>query len=163
MDGGTTLNAALQAVKRFGTCKGDVWAFRSHRINQKPPEQAYQNGRKYITIQGFQIDVDLYEMKSCLADGYPFIFALSTFQSFGLATQKHGRVPVPSRGEVANFRHGCHAMLAVGYSDRDRVFVVKNSWGKQFVSIKHSIDVICLELILLLRVVTAIATYRMTT
>ncbi len=162
-DSGTTLESALEAVKKFGCCKDNMWPFKTDLINRKPFEQAYQNGRKYLTTEGFPLDVDLYEMKSCLADGYPFVFGIFTFPSFGKADDNQGRVPMPRPGESVNSTHGAHAMLAVGYNDQNQVFTVKNSWGTDWVSIKHSNHMICVEFILLFRVTTAIAIYRMTT
>jgi C1A family cysteine protease len=31
--------------------------------------------------------------------------------------------------------HGWHAMLAVGYSDESKCFIVRNSWGEKWVSL----------------------------
>jgi hypothetical protein len=72
-----------------------------------------------------RIDVDLYAMKHCLAEGYPFAFGLQLFDSFMREGNKGIPMPNPEREES----QGGHAMLCVGYSDKDRVFVVRNSWG----------------------------------
>src|SRR5207302_6720236 len=64
-------------------------------------------------------------MKACLAEGYPFVFGLEIYQSFE-SSGHHGLIGMPRDGEKDL---GSHAMLAVGFSDRDRVFVVRNSWG----------------------------------
>lgn len=36
---------------------------------------------------------------------------------------------MPTPKESSRESHGGHAMLCVGYSDPDRVFIVRNSWG----------------------------------
>ena len=75
-------------------------------------------------------------MKACLAESYPFVFGLQTFPSFHQSETNGGRVLMPqSVLEAQNDQHGWHAMLAVGYSDRSRCFIVKNSWGSNWVSV----------------------------
>jgi len=36
---------------------------------------------------------------------------------------------MPTTSETTRGTHGKHAMLAVGYSDPDGVFIVRDSWG----------------------------------
>lgn len=36
---------------------------------------------------------------------------------------------MPKRSNNVRETHGWHAMLCVGYSDKDRMFIVRNSWG----------------------------------
>ncbi len=40
---------------------------------------------------------------------------------------KTGNMPMPKSGENPI---GGHAVLAVGYDNEDRVFIVRNSWGE---------------------------------
>jgi hypothetical protein len=47
-----------------------------------------------------------------------------------------GRVTTPNPYyESQAAKHGCHAMLAVGYSDPSKCFIVRNSWGENWVSL----------------------------
>ena len=70
---------------------------------------------------------DLNTMKSCLADGFPFVFGFSVYESFeSREVARTGIVPMP---EVAERQLGGHAVLAVGYSDAKKRFIVRNSWG----------------------------------
>ena len=64
-------------------------------------------------------------MKSCLADGYPFVFTV--YESFeGTAVAKTGKVNMPEKGEATV---GGHAVMGVGYDNRSKRFIVRNSWG----------------------------------
>ena len=74
------------------------------------------------------VPTELEAWKQVLAEGYPIIFGLSLFGSFD-KQRKPGYVPEPSEGETGRESHGGHAMLAVGYSDPDEMFIVRNSWG----------------------------------
>src|SRR3954465_11669223 len=69
-------------------------------------------------------------MQGCLAQGYPFVFGFSVYESFmSPDVAKTGKVPLPPRGEQLV---GGHAVLAVGYDDRIQRFIVRNSWGTKW-------------------------------
>ncbi len=68
------------------------------------------------------------EMRTCLAEGFPFVFGFMVYESF--QTQKvdqTGTVPMPKPKEQAL---GGHAVLAVGYDDAKKRFLIRNSWGE---------------------------------
>jgi C1A family cysteine protease len=66
-------------------------------------------------------------MKGCLASGYPFVFGFTVYSSFeGAKVAQSGIVPMPGSAEKPI---GGHAVLAVGYDDDTREFLVRNSWG----------------------------------
>jgi C1A family cysteine protease len=69
-------------------------------------------------------------MQGCLADGYPFVFGFTVYDSFESSkVARTGIVPMPhSREKVA----GGHCVVAVGYEDAKRVFIIRNSWGKEW-------------------------------
>jgi C1A family cysteine protease len=67
-------------------------------------------------------------MKGCLAEGFPFVFGFTVYESF----EQLGApwvVPMPQQGETVV---GGHAVLAMGYDDKERVFLVRNSWGPKW-------------------------------
>jgi len=69
-------------------------------------------------------------MKACLASGYPFIFGFSVYESFHSKTvTRTGRAFMPRFHEKMR---GGHAVLAVGYDERERRFLVRNSWGRKW-------------------------------
>ena len=66
-------------------------------------------------------------MKGCLAAGYPFVFGFAVYESFeSKEVAQSGVVPMPKPGERVL---GGHAVMAVGYDDEQRNFIVRNSWG----------------------------------
>jgi C1A family cysteine protease len=68
----------------------------------------------------------LSQMKGCLADGFPFVFGFTVYESFESAKVARTGVlqmPKPREGVV-----GGHAVLAVGYDDTSERFMVRNSW-----------------------------------
>jgi len=67
------------------------------------------------------------EMRTCLADGYPFVFGFTVYESFESdQVAKTGVVPMPKAYEKVL---GGHAVLAVGYDNAKKRVVVRNSWG----------------------------------
>jgi hypothetical protein len=66
-------------------------------------------------------------MRAALAQQRPIVFGVSVYESFESGTvAASGVVPMPSPHEGML---GGHAMLAAGYDDSRRVFIVRNSWG----------------------------------
>ncbi|CAF1225716.1 unnamed protein product [Rotaria sp. Silwood1] len=130
-DSGCTVTAAIEALEEFGTCLESIWPYYEKRVNKCPSDEAYAAAENNRIIDALQVKINLYEMKSCLAQGYPFVFGLELYKSFDQAARK-GIVPMPKLGETSRESHGTHAMLAVGYSDYAQVFIVRNSWGEEW-------------------------------
>jgi C1A family cysteine protease len=65
-----------------------------------------------------------------LAAGVPFVFGIGVYRSFESPIVMHtDLVPLPVNGEAYV---GGHAMMAVGYDDQSRMFLVRNSWSAQW-------------------------------
>ena len=128
-DEGTYLKSCVKVLRKYGACSENTWSFDLNQILEQPHKQAYKEAANFIVEEAARVDVDLHAMQSCLADGYPFAFGLQLFSSFQQAGS-NGLVPMP---DPDNEKHdGGHAMLCVGYSDPDRVFIVRNSWGEEW-------------------------------
>jgi C1A family cysteine protease len=74
----------------------------------------------------------LQHLKHCLADGFPFVFGFMTYESFDHhnGKWKNGVMPIPNR--KTEKKKGGHAVMAVGYDDKLRAFLVRNSWGPKW-------------------------------
>jgi len=125
-DEGTYLRSCIKVLKKYGTCSEKTWPFDLHRIFEVPHNDAYDEASNFLVEDAYRVDLDLDKMRSCLAEGYPFTFGLELFSSFQKAGA-NGLIPMPDAD--AEQHDGGHAMLCVGYSDADKVFIVRNSWG----------------------------------
>ena len=128
-DAGSCIDIAVESLSEYGICAEETWPFDEDIVNDEPDEGAYEEAADFLVEDFSVVDVDLNAWKSALADGYPIIFGLSLYNSFD-NHRKPGLVPMPTKKEVARADHSGHAMLCVGYSEPDQVFIVRNSWGK---------------------------------
>ncbi|GAA6614276.1 C1 family peptidase [Scytonema sp. NUACC26] len=131
-DGGTQMELAIKALTDYGACCEDIWPNDEDLIFQEPESSAYEHAASFKIEEAEFIETDLDLWKHTLTEGYPIAFALNTFESFDDATHNRGRVPLPKKSDNVRSTHGWHAMLCVGYSDKDRVFIVRNSWGSEW-------------------------------
>ncbi|MDA8142087.1 MAG: C1 family peptidase [Desulfobacteraceae bacterium] len=92
----------------------------------KPPQKCYTQALQ-DRISAYARLSTLDEMRACLADGYPFVFGFSVYESFeSQKMAKSGVLKMPKAGEKML---GGHAVLGVGYDDTTKRFLVRNSWG----------------------------------
>ena len=82
-----------------------LWPYQVDSLNIRPDDPAYEQANEYRIKEALRVDVDINQMKSCLAQGFPFAFGLSLFNSFDKAS-KTGIVPLPDPYEQSRKAHG---------------------------------------------------------
>ncbi|MFI5461396.1 MAG: C1 family peptidase [Isosphaerales bacterium] len=126
-DNGAQIRDGIKSVGTQGDCPETEWPYDISQFAVQPPQSCYDDAVKYKAVQYQSVTQNLADMQGCLASGYPFVFGFTVYDSFeSAAVAKTGDVPMPKSGE--NILGG-HAVLAVGYDNDDRVFIVRNSWG----------------------------------
>jgi len=130
-DEGMTLQGAIEAVQMKGAALQSAWPFDLEHVNRRPPEEAFVQAMRYKVGDAMKIPVDLDRMRECLNHGYPIVFGLKLTQGF-FTPPYDGFIPTPDPNDPQSAAHGLHAMLLVGYNDRQRVFIVRNSWGTEW-------------------------------
>jgi C1A family cysteine protease len=126
-DSGATIRDGVKVINKYGVCPESQWPYDIAKFKRKPLRACYIEGAKHqaVTYQRLTPIVD--QLRGCLADGYPFVFGFSVYESFETAAvTKTGIVPMPGPTERML---GGHAVMAVGYDDGTSRFIVKNSWG----------------------------------
>ena len=127
VDHGACLDDGIRALHKDGICMEKTWPYEKGRVFHKPGDHAYDEAEAHTIDEAHRVKIDLHHMKHCLAEGYPFVFGLTLSKLFQ-KTGRDGKVKLPDRSAMS----GGHAMLCVGYSDKDQVFVVRNSWGPKW-------------------------------
>ena len=125
-DSGAMIRDGIKTLAKQGVCTEKLWPYNIKQFTKKPTAACYKEALKYKITSYQRIDtVD--EMRSCLADGFPFVFGFTVYESFeSQKVAKTGVVPMPKPREKVL---GGHAVLGVGYNDAQKRFVVRNSWG----------------------------------
>jgi len=94
-DSGCTLTDSIEALEEYGVCLESIWPYDISQVNTQPSDEAYQDAKGHTITEALQVNIDLNEMKTCLAQSYPFAFGLELFASFDKAVTT-GIVPMPS-------------------------------------------------------------------
>ena len=128
-DKGCNILQALLSAKEQGVCLEASWPYNVASVNTRPSSYAFVEAEQYKIEQYLKISPNLDDMLSCLSEGYPFIFGLKITDSF---SQINGIITKPSPEEIRTDIHGNHAMLCVGYNLKNKVFIVRNSWGEEW-------------------------------
>jgi C1A family cysteine protease len=129
-DSGAMIRDGVKSVAKRGACKEATWAYRIDRFRDKPSKDCYSEAKKRQAIQYMRVNQSLGQLKGCLAEGFPFVFGFSVYESFlGPAVARTGKVEMPRANEAFE---GGHAVLAVGYDEGAQRFIVRNSWGPKW-------------------------------
>ena len=125
-DSGAQIRDGIKTLVSQGVCSEKKWPYQISKFAVKPTAACYKEALTH-TISTYNRIQTLDEMRACLADGFPFVFGFTVYESFeSQQVAKTGIVQMPRTGEKVV---GGHAVVGVGYSDADKRFVVRNSWG----------------------------------
>jgi C1A family cysteine protease len=126
-DSGAQVRDGIKSVATLGVPPEADWPYDIAKFADKPPASAYVAAKKDLVSSYARVSQTLSQMQGCLADGYPFVFGFTVYESFeSAAVASSGVVPMPKSGEHVV---GGHCVVAVGYEDSKRVFIIRNSWG----------------------------------
>jgi C1A family cysteine protease len=124
-DSGAAIRDGIKSVGINGDCPETEWPYVISKFKQKAPASCYADALKYKAVHYERVSHSVTQMKGCLAGGYPFVFGVTVYDNFPMQT-KTGAIPLPASSSKTE---GGHAMLAVGYDDTRKVFLIRNSWG----------------------------------
>ena len=118
-DAGASLRDGIKTLRKTGYCWEKSWPYKIALFDRKPPLHCIQSYHRINHLQ---------EMLVCLSQGYPFVFGFTVYESFESITVKRtGVANMPKKGERVL---GGHAVMAVGYNQKEKRFLVRNSWGR---------------------------------
>jgi len=119
---GTTIRAAMRALKAKGVCQEKFWSYQPQQKN-KPKTGASANAKKFC-IKTYARILSLEELRLSLVTKGPAVIGVEVFR--GMFEAKKGLVLMPKKAEKSL---GGHAICAVGYYDSKELFKFKNSWS----------------------------------
>ena len=132
-DGASKQNTAL-GMRKFGICEEHLWPYDENLLNKEPPPHVYAAASR-VTVIPLKLPRNLVAMKTCLANEVPFLIGIRLLDT---ATREvkanNGYISMPNPASLTVAMTGTHAVLVVGYDDRTQHFIVRNSWGRDWVS-----------------------------
>lgn len=138
-DRGAQIRDGVKSVNKVGVCPEAMWPYvptpagPDNRWNagdapaKQPPKECYIDAAEFRTVTYQRLVQHITQLRGCLAQGFPFVFGFTVFDSFFEANGSQKLVtPLPGAKDKAE---GGHAVMAVGYDDDRQLFTVRNSWG----------------------------------
>jgi C1A family cysteine protease len=126
-DSGAMIRDGIKSVSKQGAPHEALWPYDVAKFRTKPSARAVADAKKHPAVLYSRVTRDLAQFKGCLAAGYPFVFGFSVYDSFESDTvARTGHTPLPKAKEKLL---GGHAVVAVGYDNPKKRFIVRNSWG----------------------------------
>ncbi len=140
-DAGASIRDGIKSTAKLGVCKESTWPYDDTAppnadapfpvgaaAATKPPKAAYVEASNYQVVSYMRLMRNLGQLRSCIAEGFPFVFGFSVYESlWGDDGLPRSVVPLPNLAREKLV--GGHAVLAVGYDDSRQVFIIRNSWG----------------------------------
>ena len=128
-DSGASLRDGIKTLRKQGVCWETTWPYLIEHFDRKPPKKSYVEAKKH-RIESYHRINSLPEMLTCLAEGYPFVFGFTVYESFqSQRVAKTGVANMPGKKEKVL---GGHAVMAAGYNQSQKRFLARNSWGSQW-------------------------------
>ena len=125
-DSGAMIRDGIKTLIKQGVCSEKKWPYLISKFAVKPGPPCYKEARDH-QITSYHRLTTVNDMRACLAEGFPFVFGFTVYESFeSPEAAATGVVSMPTSRERAI---GGHAVLAVGYDDTKRRLLVRNSWG----------------------------------
>ncbi len=126
-DAGAQIRDGIKSVASLGAAPETDWPYDIKQFAKKPPVKAFTDAKQHLVQLYQRLIQELTTLKGCLASGYPFVFGFTCYESFeSEAVAKSGILPMPMSGEKPI---GGHAVVCVGYDDKSRQFLIRNSYG----------------------------------
>ena len=139
-DTGSRFKPTMDSLTKYGLCLEQYCRYDDGVYDRCPSDEAYADAGSRKLIKALNVERNVEAIKSALAEGYPVAASFTLCESF---YPSKGYIKMPSEQEIAQTlsadaneenagKHTRHAMAIVGFSDQLNMFVVRNSWGKDW-------------------------------
>lgn len=126
-DTGSSLFEVITSISEKGVCHERFCPY-SEKLDVNPSQEAYDDALNNKIIKALNVKGSLEDIKSAISEGYPVAISLKIYDSF---QPVEGFISRPTSEEMTG-ESGNHAMILCGYSEEEKIFIVRNSWGTRF-------------------------------
>lgn len=117
-----------KSLAHKGVAPEDDWPYDPTKFAKRPLKHVYREALKCRVTSYARVAQTNRALRVAISQGLPVAFGFYVYESFeGEEVARAGKVPMPGPGEECL---GGHAVVLVGYDDRERHYVVRNSWGR---------------------------------
>lgn len=127
-DVGVSLKDALKSVNHIGVCEEKYWPYKLDMFDDKPSIPAYRDAITRTITEYHKLNT-LDDVLDSVNDGNPVVIGAMVYTGFMYLDHNDHVVKSPRSGEK---EEGGHAMLIVGYDIPKKMFLIKNSFGKEW-------------------------------
>lgn len=140
IDRGSNFYTQFEVIGKHGICAETLYPYTTIELSKEPSPDANKDAEQHRVLCAKQIRLKNNGKKydnikenhrlltSALSEGYAVGFSLRIFDDFGSEEGGFISLPVKPSDEAS----GYHAMVIVGYSEIEKCYIVRNSWGEQF-------------------------------
>ncbi len=132
-DNGSSFYYCIKSLETLGICSESDCPYDDAVFDRKPSDVAYENAKNNMVAEAMNVELSIEAIKSAVEDGFPVAVSFNLYDSFdpvnGFVCRPSDQEIKEGNGDKKNHRH---AMVVCGYSDDERIFIVRNSWGKDF-------------------------------
>ncbi|MDR3495709.1 MAG: C1 family peptidase [Ancalomicrobiaceae bacterium] len=126
-----SIQAALEAVVRFGASSEAICPWEPDRLGERPAAEAY-TAPVPLAFSGLQqVPLNLNAWRQALAEGKVIVFGMAFVEDPDACTTLGGVVPMVTvdAAQTASVQ-AVQAFACVGYNDTEKVFIIRNCWGE---------------------------------
>jgi C1A family cysteine protease len=80
-DSGAMIRDGIKTLAKQGVCSEKTWPYVISKFSVKPTAACYKEAAQH-QITSYERILTVDEMRTCLADGYPFVFGFTVYESF---------------------------------------------------------------------------------
>lgn len=123
-DKGMCIRDACKTLHKFGMAPEMLWKYHSYRYNEKPSHLANVFAKLY-KVKRYERIYSLVDINKSINVNIPVICGIHVQKSFYNLNHDGIYKPTVKTG-------GGHAVLIVGYDEREQRFIIRNSWGEDW-------------------------------
>jgi len=140
---GSVISYAIESLVEDGICTEEKWRYKTDGSDEElrtfystePSTEAKDDALLRKVKKAVNVKLSLNDIKSALEDGYPVEVSVNLYDSFN-GQNSLGIISLPTAEEIENAKklekNSAHAMVLCGFSDEEKLFIVRNSWGKEW-------------------------------